>query len=190
MARSSRPTPDAAAVVLGRWQPVTPADLTTHRRQLAAALHDGGRPATVDEGAVERLLLVFEELVSNGLRHGSAPVVVELTTFDRFWWLDVSDAAGDRSPALAVGRDAAQGGPGLYMVAGLCGAYGWTTVDGRKHVWARIDYTRAEPPGWVPQPVAVPSRADLARDRRVRLMRATGGFMPRTSDACTRLRRW
>ena len=71
-ARSSHPTSDAAAVVLGRWQPVTPADLTTHRRQLAAALHDGGRPATVDEGAVERLLLVFEELVSNGLRHGSA----------------------------------------------------------------------------------------------------------------------
>jgi len=106
-ARSSRPTPDAAAVVLGRWQPVAPADLTTHRRQLAAALHEGGRPATVDEGAVERLLLVFEELVSNGLRHGSAPVVAELTTFDRFWLLDVSDAAGDRSPALAVGRDAA-----------------------------------------------------------------------------------
>jgi hypothetical protein len=78
--------------------------------------------------------------------------VVELTTFDRFWLLDVSDAAGDRPPALAVGRDAAQGGLGLCMVAGLCGAYGWTIVDGRKHVWARIDYTRAESPGCVPQP--------------------------------------
>lgn len=150
--RSPRPTPGATAVLLGRWQPVRPPDLTAHRRELAAALHDGGRPATVDEGAVERLLLVFEELASNALRHGSAPVVVELTTFDRFWLLDVSDAAGDRPPELAVGRDAAHGGLGLYMVAGLCGAYGWTTDGARKHVWARIDYTRTDPPGWVPRP--------------------------------------
>jgi anti-sigma regulatory factor (Ser/Thr protein kinase) len=151
-AQAPRPTPDAAAVLLGRWQPVTPVDLTTDRRELAAALHDGGRPASVDEGAIERLLLVFEELASNALRHGDVPVVVELTTFDRFWLLDVSDAANDRPPEVAVGRDAAQGGLGLYMVAGLCGAYGWTRVDGRKHVWARIDYTRTEPPGWVPRP--------------------------------------
>jgi hypothetical protein len=32
------------------------------------------------------------------LRQGRAPIVVELTTFDRFWRLDVSDAAGDRPP--------------------------------------------------------------------------------------------
>jgi hypothetical protein len=150
-ARSPLPTPDTPAA-LGRWRPVTPADLTTHRRELAAAMHDGGQQTGADEGAVERLLLVFEELASNALRHGAAPIDVELTSFDRFWVLDVSDAASDRPPALAVDRDPAQGGLGLYMIAGLCGAYGWTTGAGRKHVWARIDYTRAEPPGWVPRP--------------------------------------
>src|SRR3954454_3211328 len=109
-------------------------------------------PATVDEGAVERLLLTFEELASKALRHGRAPVVAQLTTFDRFWLLDVDDAAGDRPPELAVGRDAAQGGLGLYMVAGLCGASGWTTAGARKQMWARIDYIRTDPPGWVPRP--------------------------------------
>ena len=151
-ARVLLPTPDATAAVLGRWRPVTPADLTMHRRELAAALHDGGRHTGADEGAVERLLLVFEELGSNALRHGAAPVDVVLTSFDRFWVLDVSDAASDRPPAPAVDRDPARGGLGLYMVAGLCGAYGWTTIAGRKHVWARIDQTFAERPGRVPRP--------------------------------------
>jgi hypothetical protein len=78
-ARAALPTPDAAAAVLGRWRPVTPVDLTIHRRELAAALHNGGRRAAVDDGAVGRLLLGFEELASNALRHGAAPVEAELT---------------------------------------------------------------------------------------------------------------
>jgi hypothetical protein len=58
--------------------------------------------------------------------------------------------AGARPPTLAVDRNPAQGDWACTWVSGLCGAYGWTTVAGRKHVWARIDYTRAERPGWVP----------------------------------------
>jgi anti-sigma regulatory factor (Ser/Thr protein kinase) len=146
------PSPGPDAVLLRRWEPSTPADLTAHRKQLAAALHDGARPPGADEGAVERLLLVFEELVSNALRHGHAPVRAEVTTFDHFWLIDVTDAAAGQPPTPAVGRDAAHGGLGLYLVARLCGAYGWTVAGVRKHVWARIDYTRAEAPGWVPRP--------------------------------------
>jgi anti-sigma regulatory factor (Ser/Thr protein kinase) len=101
---------------------------------------------------VERLLLVLEELASNALRHGRAPVSVEITTFDRFWLVDVSDAAPDEPPTPAIGRDPAHGGLGLHMVANLCGACGWTVVAHRKHVWARIDYTRAEAPGFIPRP--------------------------------------
>ena len=151
-ARCPLPTPHTDAAVLGRWRPVTPADLTVVRRELAAALHDGGRRAAGDDGAVERLLLVFEELASNALRHGAAPVEVELLGFDGFWVFDVGEATGEHPRAPAIDRDPALGGLGLYMVAGLCGAYGWTTAAGRKHVWARIDYTHAEPPGWVPHP--------------------------------------
>jgi hypothetical protein len=157
--RPSPPLPPGASL-LGRWRPTAPADLTAHRRELAAALHDGRRPPGVDEQAVECLLLLFEELVSNALRHGSPPVVVELHGIDHCWLLDVSDAAVDRPPSLAVGRDAALGGLGLYLVALLSGTHGWTVVDGRKHVWAFLDRTRAvDPASGVPRP------RDAARSR-------------------------
>jgi hypothetical protein len=38
-----------------------------------------------------------------------------------------------------VDRDAAEGGLGLYLVARLCTAYGWTVQSGRKHVWACVE---------------------------------------------------
>jgi hypothetical protein len=146
------PAPGSGAALLGRWAPSGPADLTAHRRQLSATLYDGGRPPGADEEAVEHLLLVYEELVSNALRHGRPPVCVELTTFGTYWLLDVSDSAADRVPTPTHDRDPADGGLGLRMVADLCGARGWTVVDGRKHVWARIDHTLPEAPGFIPRP--------------------------------------
>jgi len=135
------PVPGSEPAVVGRWEPLTPIDATLHRRELAGALHNGAPTAGAEEGAVERLLLVFEELVSNALRHGSAPVHVEITAAGHFWLLVVSDGAPGAPPEIAVGRDAAQGGLGLHLVARLCGAHGWTVAGDRKQVWARLDYT-------------------------------------------------
>jgi two-component sensor histidine kinase len=145
-ARRSWPASYSDGHLVGRWEPATPAELTVHRRELSAVLHDGERPADADECAVERLVLVVEELVSNALRYGSPPVSVEIIATGHFWLLDVSDAAVARPPALAVGRDAAHGGLGLYLVAALCGAHGWTVAHNRKHVWARVDYRNPEVP--------------------------------------------
>ena len=140
-----RPRPEAVtACVIGLWVPAGLADLTADRRRLAAALHDGARPPGADEGAVERLLLAYEELASNALRHGGRPVEVTVAGHDTFWLLAVSDAAADRPPSPAIGRDPARGGLGLYLVARLCDAHGWTTDGHRKTVWARIDHTRTE----------------------------------------------
>ena len=96
---------------------------------------------------MERLLLAFEELVSNGLRHGREPVEVTVTTFDDGWLLQVTDTATDTPPIPAVGRDPSQGGLGLHLVARITAAHGWT-VDGtgRKVVWARGLFTRDEAP--------------------------------------------
>lgn len=141
-ARQPRPTPGPGAYLLGRWAPATLADLTRHRRQLCAALHDGARPAGTPEAAVEALTLLFEELVSNAVRHGRPPVVVEVTAVDGSWLLDVSDAAVDRPPHPAAGRDPADGGLGLHLTAALSAAHGWAVVGDRKHVWARIASTR------------------------------------------------
>ena len=129
--------------MLGHWVPAGPADLTADRRRLAAALHDGARPPGAGEGAVERLLLAYEEVVSNALRHGRSPVEVTVTGNDTSWLLEVSDAAAERPPSPAIGRDPARGGLGLHLVARLCAAHGWTIDGHRKTVWARIDHTSA-----------------------------------------------
>ena len=99
-----------------------------------------------DEGAVERLLLAFEEIGSNAVRHGRPPVDITLSMVATYWLLQVSDTAVERPPTPAVDRDAAEGGLGLYLVAQICGAHGWYNNRGRKIAWARIDYTRAEAP--------------------------------------------
>src|SRR4051812_48015670 len=133
-----RPLLGPGAVTVGAWTPVTPIDLTIERLQLADALRDAPGPAGSEEGA-ERLLLAFEELVSNGLRHGRAPVRAAVTAFDGCWLLEVSDAAADRPPIPAYGRDAAQGGLGLPLVARISAAHGWQIDGDRKNVWARVD---------------------------------------------------
>ncbi|TQN44148.1 histidine kinase-like protein [Blastococcus colisei] len=135
---------DSAAIWDGR--PWTVADVTELRLQMRAGLADGARPCDADDDDIEKLLLVFEELTSNGLRHGQAPVRVVVTTTASGWLIDVSDAAADRPPTPAVGRDAADGGLGLYLVARLSAAHGWAVHGDRKHVWARIDYASPPPP--------------------------------------------
>jgi signal transduction histidine kinase len=152
----ARPAAGPSATLLGRWEPATSADLTAHRLQLAAALHGGKRPAVAEQGAVERLLLAFEELASNALRHGRPPVRVEVTDADGFWLLDVSDAAVEQPPTPAVGRDAALGGMGLYLVASICTAHGWLIDRDRKHAWGCIDYTRVEARDTAPPSVPAP----------------------------------
>jgi anti-sigma regulatory factor (Ser/Thr protein kinase) len=143
-----RPPPAAGpgATIVARFEPTSLADLTHCRQRMAAALHGESRPRGADEGAVERLLLTLEELVSNALRHGDAPVRLAITAYGTYWLLEVSDAAPHRPPTPAVGRDAARGGLGLYLVARVTGAHGWIDNGRRKTTWARIDYTRAEAP--------------------------------------------
>ena len=146
-----RLAPDAR--IIGRWQPVSAADVTASRRQLAAAVQDGDRPAAAIDGAVERLLLAFEELVSNAVRHGRPPVEATVMVTDHFWLLQVTDDAGAEPPTPAVDRDPVLGGLGLGMVAAICGAVGWEPLDrGGKLVWAQLDFTRDEAPGPVPGP--------------------------------------
>jgi hypothetical protein len=136
-----RPRPESgSALVIGRWRPAGLADLTADRRRLSAALHDGARPPGADEGAVERLLLAYQELTSNALRHGRWPVGVTVSSTGTGWLLEVSDAAADRPPSPAIGRDPGLGGLGLRMVADMSNAHGWEIDGYRKVVWARIDY--------------------------------------------------
>jgi anti-sigma regulatory factor (Ser/Thr protein kinase) len=101
------------------------------------ALGAGVPPDEIDEG-VERLLLAYEELASNGLRHGRSPVQAAVTAAVGGWLIDVSDAAADTAPHPAIDRDPALGGLGLHLVAQLSAAHGWSIEAGRKHVWAYV----------------------------------------------------
>jgi signal transduction histidine kinase len=102
-------------------------------------------PSAAAQGGVERLLLVFEELVSNAVRHGRPPIEVMLTATGHCWLLEVTDAAGDTPPIRDPQRDPALGGLGLSIIAQISGDHGWEPLgNGRKVVWAQVDYTREE----------------------------------------------
>ena len=99
--------------------------------------------STVDrpEGELwsERLVLIADELASNALRHGGAPVAAALSRVDDRWLIAVSDSSPDVPPTPARGRDPAKGGFGLYLVADLSVAHGWTTAGrGQKTAWAVV----------------------------------------------------
>jgi anti-sigma regulatory factor (Ser/Thr protein kinase) len=130
------PVPGTALVVWAR-ELCTPIDLTVSRAEfrdmVCAAWLRHHAPVDLDE-----LLLVYEELTSNGLRHGRSPVLVRVVATADGWLVDVTDAAVDHPPVPAVDRDPADGGLGLHLVARLCRAHGWIVDDGRKHVWACV----------------------------------------------------
>jgi anti-sigma regulatory factor (Ser/Thr protein kinase) len=108
------------------------------------------------EDARDGLLLAFEELASNALRHGGGDVRALIVASRGGWLLDLSDEAPDRPPIPAVDRDPALGGMGLHLVAQLSTEYGWEGRPGRKHVWALLSSGREEPPrhnaGMLPEP--------------------------------------
>lgn len=120
------------------WELRQAADLTRSRMELHASVMGAGVPPGDIAADVERLLLAYEELASNGLRHGHAPVQATVTAAGTGWLIDVSDAAVDHVPAPAADRDPALGGLGLFLITRLCRDYGWSVVSGRKHVWGYV----------------------------------------------------
>jgi hypothetical protein len=140
-----RPVPPDGGTGARLWRsaPASAEELVLDRAELRAALLGTLAPAGPSADDVDRLLLVYEELGSNGLRHGRPPVHVEVVGTAAGWVLVVSDAAAEDPPVPAVGRDAAQGGLGLYLIARISAAHGWGVAAGRKHVWARVDFAAA-----------------------------------------------
>ena len=130
-----RPLPDGRGEVW-RWNLGTVAELPSVRAGLRSRLGDVGFPADEEDLAGEHLVLAFDELASNALRHGASPVVATVVAGSGGWLLDVSDRAPETMPTPAVDRDPAQGGLGLHLVARLSVAHGWYVDAGAKHVWA------------------------------------------------------
>ncbi|MDP9391236.1 MAG: ATP-binding protein, partial [Actinomycetota bacterium] len=110
-----RPLPDGRGDVW-RWNLAGIAELPAARAGLRGRLDGVGFPCDPDDTAAERLVLAFDELASNALRHGQAPVVATVVAGSGGWLIDVSDRAPESMPTPAVDRDPAQGGMGLHLV--------------------------------------------------------------------------
>jgi anti-sigma regulatory factor (Ser/Thr protein kinase) len=135
-----RPLPDGRGEIW-RWDLGTVAELPAARAALRELLGSVGFPDDDEDASGERLVLAFDELASNALRHGESPVVATVVAGSGGWLLDVSDRARDTMPTPAVDRDPAQGGTGLHLVARLAVAHGWYVDGCCKHVWACLPST-------------------------------------------------
>ena len=130
-----RPLPDGRGEVW-RWQVGDLAELPAVRGRLRDHLSGVGFSRDPADPAAEQLVLAFDELASNALRHGAAPVFATVIAGSGGWLLDVSDRATTTMPRPSVGRDPAHGGLGLHLVARMSVAHGWYVDEGTKHVWA------------------------------------------------------
>ena len=76
------------------------------------------------EDAVERAVLVIDELTSDALRQGSLPSSLHIGDDDGRWIVIVTDGAPGEAPTPARDRPAGQGGYGLYAIADLTAEHG------------------------------------------------------------------
>ncbi|MBB3674682.1 ATP-binding protein [Modestobacter versicolor] len=104
------------------------------RASLGAGEHADLAPAVED--AIERAVLVIDELTSNALRHGSPPSSLHIGDDDGRWIVIVTDGAPGVAPTPARDRPAGQGGYGLYVIADLTAEHGVHYEPDRKLVWA------------------------------------------------------
>jgi anti-sigma regulatory factor (Ser/Thr protein kinase) len=144
------PVPDIVGDVW-RWQLPSVHDASRVRMDLRARLAHPSLTSSSTEDAREGLLLAFEELASNALRHGGGAVEAVIVATRDGWLLTLSDEAPDRPPVPAVDRDPALGGMGLPMVAQLSAHYGYAVGQDRKHVWAQLT-SGVGVPGATPAP--------------------------------------
>jgi hypothetical protein len=118
------------------WTPGELGELPGVRRELRAGLAVAEPDGTEETG--DLLVLFLDELLSNALRHGAAPVRGTVSRCDGEWVVEVSDSAADAPPQPVHDRDPAHGGMGLRMITALARRHGWFVDDGRKHVWASL----------------------------------------------------
>jgi anti-sigma regulatory factor (Ser/Thr protein kinase) len=157
------PVPSVAGDVW-HWQLEAMHVVSRVRSDLRARVAHPSVSSASSEDARDGLLLVFEELASNALRHGGGDVRALVVAGPDGWLLDLSDEAPDRPPVPAVDRDPALGGMGLHLVAQLSTDYGWENRPGRKHVWARLPSGRGDTPDHLRAQLPEPRSGEAHRD--------------------------
>ncbi|WP_351228548.1 SpoIIE family protein phosphatase [Streptomyces sp. NPDC002133] len=80
--------------------------------------------------------LVVSELVTNGIRYATGPVMLRLIR-DRCLLCEVSDSA-HTAPHLRRARRDDEGGRGLFLVAQMCQRWGTRYTSSGKTIWAEL----------------------------------------------------
>jgi signal transduction histidine kinase len=89
--------------------------------------------------------LVITELVSNSIKYGAGPVLVDLATDDQLLRLDVGDCS-EEIPRQPTPGSTASGGRGLLLVSGLSTGWGVRLrPQGGKTVWCTFSGSRRAP---------------------------------------------
>ena len=128
-----------AARRVSTWQLHDIAQLPQLRNDLRRQTEADGRADDMAGADLrDQLVLAFDEMASNALRHGGGDVQAELRLTEDSYLIEVSDQAAAAPPSPAVGRDPSEGGLGLYLIAELASRHGWYVSGGHKHVWALL----------------------------------------------------
>lgn len=121
----------------------TPAAVHRARRRIAATVRSWAGP--YDDDLPFRVGLVASELLTNGLRHATGPLTVEVSLEGAFTVLQVHDA----SPVLPeprVARADEERGRGLVLVDSLCLLRGAERTAHGKRCWAVLAVAAASGP--------------------------------------------
>lgn len=105
----------------------------------------------VPQDAVDTVLLVVSELVTNALVHTEGPVRLDLTLVNRRLRVAVADAS-PRTPVkpTSIGWEAT-GGRGILLVEAMSAVWGSVPVSGGKQVWSEVTWPDDDgPPTGVP----------------------------------------
>jgi anti-sigma regulatory factor (Ser/Thr protein kinase) len=132
---SSTPPPAANG---WQWELTHVSELPRLRAQLRRGLAERSTGEPAAEELDEAVILAFDEMASNALRHGGGGVRARVQQTPDAWLIEVRDSAAQSPPMPAVGRDPSQGGLGLYLIAEMANEHGWHLTDGQKSVWALL----------------------------------------------------
>jgi anti-sigma regulatory factor (Ser/Thr protein kinase) len=131
-------SPPPAAVDGWRWALEHVSELPRVRAQLRRGLAEQSDGTDEAADLDEAVVLAFDEMASNALRHGGGRVRARVQRTPDAWLVEVRDSAAQRPPQPAVGRDPSQGGLGLYLIAEMADDHGWHLTEGQKSVWALL----------------------------------------------------
>jgi anti-sigma regulatory factor (Ser/Thr protein kinase) len=131
---SARP-PIARTVLSWELQDIAQLPLVRAELRRITTAQDHG---SSDPDLRDQLILAFDEMASNALRHGGGEVRATFRLTDNAYLIEVSDRAAARPPTPAVGRDPSEGGLGLYLIAEMATEHGWYVEGDAKYVWALL----------------------------------------------------